>query len=73
VDSGICLIDHTTEERGDARFTLESLPAVINEAINDQKLVVFRHVAPPRPAGNNQGGNRRGGRRARRRERNRRR
>jgi len=72
-DSGICLIDHATEERGDTRFTLESLPGVINEAIDDDKLVVFRHVAAPRPADNQRGnqGNRRGGRRARRRDRNR--
>lgn len=48
IDSGICLIDHATDERGDTYFTLESLPAVINEAIEDSKLVVFRHAAPPR-------------------------
>lgn len=44
VDAGICLIDHDTGERGDTRFTLESLPGVIQEAIDDGKLVVFRHV-----------------------------
>lgn len=45
VDSGICLVDHTgREERGDTRFTLESLPSVIREAIVTGKLVVFRHV-----------------------------
>jgi hypothetical protein len=44
VDSGICLIDHDTGERGDTLFTLESLPAVIKEAIDDGKLVIFRHA-----------------------------
>lgn len=44
VDAGICLIDHATEERGDALFTLESLVAVIDEAIRTHQLVVFRHV-----------------------------
>lgn len=45
IDSGICLIDHDTGEKGDTRFTLESLPSVIKEAHDDGKLVVFRHVA----------------------------
>ncbi|MEM6930887.1 MAG: hypothetical protein AAF602_28390, partial [Myxococcota bacterium] len=44
VDAGICLIDHTTHERGDARFTLESLPGVIWQALNGGELVVFRHL-----------------------------
>jgi hypothetical protein len=44
LDAGICLVDHATGERGDTRFTLESLPAVILEADRDDKLVVFRHV-----------------------------
>jgi hypothetical protein len=44
IDSGICLIDHETGEKGDGRFTLESLPAVIREADRDGRLVVFRHV-----------------------------
>ncbi|MEL6349921.1 MAG: hypothetical protein AAFV53_42860, partial [Myxococcota bacterium] len=44
IDSGICLINHTTNERGDTRFTLESLPAVIDEAMRLGKLVIFRHV-----------------------------
>lgn len=44
IDSGICLVDHATGEKGDTRFTLESLPAVIQEAMDDDKLVVFRHV-----------------------------
>jgi hypothetical protein len=44
IDAGICLVDHRTGERGDTRFTLESLPGVIAEAMNDGKLVVFRHV-----------------------------
>jgi len=44
VDAGICLVDHATEERGDELFTLESLVAVIDEAIRTHQLVVFRHV-----------------------------
>jgi hypothetical protein len=43
IDAGICLTDHTTETRGDTRFTLESLPAVIRQAENEGVLVVFRH------------------------------
>jgi len=44
IDSGICLIDHETGEKGDTRFTLESLPGVISEAMDQGVLVVFRHV-----------------------------
>lgn len=44
VDAGVCLINHATGERGDTKFTLESLPAVIGEAIRERKLVVFRYV-----------------------------
>jgi hypothetical protein len=44
VDSGICLEDHRTHEKGDTYFTLESLPAVVGQAIRERKLVVYRHV-----------------------------
>jgi hypothetical protein len=44
IDSGICLIDHDTGEKGDTYFTLESLPVVIQEAIDLGRLVVFRHA-----------------------------
>jgi hypothetical protein len=44
IDSGICLTDHYTNEKGDTYFTLESLPAVIRQAIREHKLVVYRHV-----------------------------
>jgi hypothetical protein len=44
IDAGICLVAHDTGERGDDRFTLESLPAVITEAIRDGVLVIFRHA-----------------------------
>jgi hypothetical protein len=30
--------------KGDTRFTLESLPTVVGEAIRTGKLVVYRHV-----------------------------
>lgn len=50
IDSGICLTAHDDDEewggglKGDTFFTLESLPSVIQEAIRDGKLVVYRHV-----------------------------
>lgn len=44
VDAGVCLVNHATGERGDTKFTLESLPAVLAEAIDTGRLVVFRHV-----------------------------
>jgi len=43
-DAGVCLEDHGTGERGDTRFTLESLPAVIAEAMELGKLVVWRRA-----------------------------
>lgn len=43
-DAGICLTDEVTGERGDAQFTLESLPAVVGEAMDRGALVVYRHV-----------------------------
>ena len=44
VDSGICLTDESSGEKGDTYFTLESLPGVILEAIESNRLVVYRHV-----------------------------
>lgn len=44
VDAGICLIDHNTNEKGDTFFTLESLPAVVQQAQRERRLVIFRHV-----------------------------
>jgi hypothetical protein len=44
IDSGICLTDHRSGEKGDTYFVLESLPAVVMEAIRGHKLVVYRHV-----------------------------
>lgn len=44
IDAGVCLVNHDTNERGDRYFTLESLPAVIREAIREGKLVVWRHI-----------------------------
>ncbi len=44
IDAGICLVDHRTGEKGDTRFTLESLPGVIAEAERTRVLVVLRHV-----------------------------
>jgi len=44
IDSGICLIDHATGEKGDKYFTLESFPTVIRQADRERRLVVFRHV-----------------------------
>jgi hypothetical protein len=44
IDAGICLVDHDTNEKGDTFFTLESLPAVVQQAQRERKLVIFRHV-----------------------------
>lgn len=44
IDAGICLNDYRTGEKGDTKFTLESLPAVVRQAERDGVLVVFRHV-----------------------------
>lgn len=44
IDAGICLIDHDSDEKGDTYFTLESLPAVVQQAQRERKLVIFRHV-----------------------------
>jgi len=44
VDSGICLTDHDTGEKGDTYFTLESLPPVVGQAIREGRLVVYRHA-----------------------------
>jgi hypothetical protein len=44
IDSGICLTDHNTGERGDTYFTLESLPTVMAQAINEHRLHIYRHV-----------------------------
>lgn len=43
IDSGICLTDHDGE-KGDRYFTLESLPGVVKEAIDTDRLVVYRHA-----------------------------
>jgi len=44
IEAGVCLTDERTGERGDNRFTLESLPVVIRQAEREGVLVVFRHV-----------------------------
>lgn len=50
IDSGVCLTaeydsaNWARGTRGDQWFTLESLPGVITQAINEGVLVVFRHV-----------------------------
>jgi hypothetical protein len=35
-------VDHRTGEKGDTKFTLESLPGVVREAEREGVLVVFR-------------------------------
>jgi hypothetical protein len=42
--AGICLTSHETGEKGDTRFSLESLPAVVRQADREGVLVVLRHV-----------------------------
>jgi len=44
IDAGICLEDHRTGIKGDNLYTLESLPAVIQTAIDEGVLVIWRHV-----------------------------
>jgi hypothetical protein len=43
IDSGVCLDDHAGT-KGDTWFTLESLPAVIGQAMDQDQLVVWRHA-----------------------------
>ena len=43
IDAGVCLTDHRGET-GDARFTLESLPPVIGQAMDERRLVIRRHI-----------------------------
>lgn len=43
-DSGVCLTDESTGEKGDTWLTLESLPMTIKDAHDQGRLVVFRHV-----------------------------
>jgi hypothetical protein len=44
IDSGICLTDERTGEKGDTRFTLESLPSVVTQADREGVLVVYRYA-----------------------------
>ena len=44
IDAGICLENHVTHVKGDTRYTLESLPLVVMEALRENKLVVWRHA-----------------------------
>lgn len=44
LDSGICLADHRTGEKGDTYFTLESLPGVVRQADREGRLVIYRHA-----------------------------
>ena len=44
IEAGLCLTDHRDGTKGDTRFTLESLPSVYGEAMDDGVLVVWRHV-----------------------------
>jgi hypothetical protein len=44
IEAGICLTSHEDGERGDERFTLESISSVVREADRLGVLVVLRHV-----------------------------
>lgn len=44
IDSGICLTDEDTDEKWDTFLTLESLPGVIGQAIDQEVLVIYRRV-----------------------------
>ena len=43
VDAGVCLTDHRGT-KGDTWYTLESLPGVVGEAIDQGALFIYRHV-----------------------------
>tara|TARA_R100000656_G_scaffold104176_1_gene76017 strand:- start:48123 stop:49067 length:945 start_codon:yes stop_codon:yes gene_type:complete len=43
LEAGVCLTDERTGEKGDTLFTLESLPVVVRDAMNNGA-VIFRHV-----------------------------
>lgn len=49
IDSGICLTDYRTGEKGDTRFTLETLPGVVRQALREGRLVVYRHADGDQP------------------------
>ncbi len=44
LDSGICLTDESTGEKGDEYLNLASLPSVVREAVDTGRLVVYRRV-----------------------------
>lgn len=44
IDAGICLEDHRTGEKHDNRLTLRALIPVVREAIETDKLVIWRHA-----------------------------
>ena len=53
IDSGCCFTDHHGT-KGDTFFTLESLPAVVAEAMAIGRLVVYRHAPGDNPHGDHQ-------------------
>ncbi len=44
IDAGICLEDHETGIRGDTWLSLESISGVVGQAMDEGKLVIWRHV-----------------------------
>ena len=44
ISSGICLTDEVSGEKGDTWLTLESLPAVLGQAMDEDSLVIWRHA-----------------------------
>jgi len=51
LDAGVCLDDHRGE-KGDTYFTLESLPPVVGQAMDEHRLVVWRHLDGGQPHDN---------------------
>ncbi len=43
LDAGVCLTDERTGVKGDTWFTLESLPGTVGQAMDEGKLLVWRH------------------------------
>ena len=44
INAGFCLVDEETGVRGDTWLTLESLPSALGQAIDEDKLIIWRHA-----------------------------
>jgi len=44
IDAGVCLTDERTGFKGDSLLTLESLPGTVGQALDEDRLVIWRHA-----------------------------